>query len=230
MKHEPKKHFDISKPHHYTPDPTSKPVIVGHHPTMPDPMIREERDKAARPINVISDRESPEPIKTDQPQELADEVSKTDLPNLSENRRPIETVSDVPPRSSDGHKTASVEPLTHSRLESKVVPLGPTPGAIFHPPAAPITSSVDAATMPPVSYPLDQPVQPAKEADPPVPAPSEPLAGQELHIPAGKAVIHHKPRVWVWVVMALIALAWAYAAIDVLSGIKLPYEFFKSVP
>jgi hypothetical protein len=32
--------FDISKPHHHKPDPTGKPVIVGHHPQMPDPMVR----------------------------------------------------------------------------------------------------------------------------------------------------------------------------------------------
>lgn len=33
--------FDISKPHHHKPDPTGKPVIVGHHPQMPDPMVRD---------------------------------------------------------------------------------------------------------------------------------------------------------------------------------------------
>lgn len=33
--------FDISKPHKVDPGATSKPVIVGHHPEIPDPMIRE---------------------------------------------------------------------------------------------------------------------------------------------------------------------------------------------
>src|SRR3990167_10779300 len=33
--------FDISKPQHHKPDPTGKPVIVGHHPQMADPMVRE---------------------------------------------------------------------------------------------------------------------------------------------------------------------------------------------
>ncbi|OGL37655.1 hypothetical protein A3E49_03045 [Candidatus Saccharibacteria bacterium RIFCSPHIGHO2_12_FULL_49_19] len=33
--------FDISKPHHSKPHGTAKPVIVGHHPQMPDPMLRE---------------------------------------------------------------------------------------------------------------------------------------------------------------------------------------------
>jgi hypothetical protein len=37
--------FDVSKPHKITPDATSKPVIVGHHPEIPDPMVREHAPK-----------------------------------------------------------------------------------------------------------------------------------------------------------------------------------------
>src|SRR3989344_1029896 len=33
--------FDVSKPHSTKPDSTGRPIIVGHHPQMPDPMIRD---------------------------------------------------------------------------------------------------------------------------------------------------------------------------------------------
>ncbi|OGL38413.1 hypothetical protein A3J32_00095 [Candidatus Saccharibacteria bacterium RIFCSPLOWO2_02_FULL_46_7] len=37
--------FDINEPGKVQPQPTSRPVIVGHHPTMPDPML------AKRPLH-----------------------------------------------------------------------------------------------------------------------------------------------------------------------------------
>src|SRR3954465_4952486 len=32
--------FDVSRPSQTGPDATSKPIIVGHHPMMSDPMVR----------------------------------------------------------------------------------------------------------------------------------------------------------------------------------------------
>lgn len=190
MKHQPKKHFDISKPPRHGPDPTSKPVIIGHRPMMPDPMLREEREKAAKPIKVVADGESPEPVTTEQLAKPAPEP-----------------VAELKPAAMPEHAPGAIFPPTEVAHSSSVT---------ANPPDAPA-----ATTLPP-----PQPL--AKE--PAAPTPSEPLTNQQLHIPAGRPVIHHKPRIWVWVLMALIILAWAYAAIDVLSGIKLPYEFFQNSP
>src|SRR3989344_1935707 len=42
--------FDVSRPHHTKPDPTGRPVIIGHHPEMVDPMVRERApEKPAEP-------------------------------------------------------------------------------------------------------------------------------------------------------------------------------------
>ncbi|MBX4191019.1 hypothetical protein KW794_02940 [Candidatus Saccharibacteria bacterium] len=53
--------FDVSKPNKVSPTPTSRPVIVGHHP-MNDPMVREQGDfgseAAAPPTKIpVSDGE-----------------------------------------------------------------------------------------------------------------------------------------------------------------------------
>lgn len=34
--------FDVSKPHKVSPSATSRPIIVGHHPMMADPMVRDD--------------------------------------------------------------------------------------------------------------------------------------------------------------------------------------------
>lgn len=233
MKHQPKKHFDISKPPQRGPDPTSKPIIVGHHPLVPDPMIKEGRDKAAKPIKVFSDGESPEPLNS-KPPEPAKKTSAADiLPDLSDVSRPHETApAPIIPASAEDQKPGLTEPdiKPHASASGPQAPAESAPGAIFSPLAAPDDSVGPAESTPasmPIPVPADQTVQPGgREHEPPTP--SEPPAGQELHIPAGRAVVHHKPRVWVWILMALVILAWAYAAVDVLSGIKLPYEFFKN--
>jgi hypothetical protein len=62
--------FDIAKPGSTNPQPTSKPVIVGHHPAMSDPMVRDEDSKAPTHILVQDSQheahnDEPEPSQTD---------------------------------------------------------------------------------------------------------------------------------------------------------------------
>jgi hypothetical protein len=42
MPEDDSKIFDVSKPNRVSPDSTSRPVIVGHRPTMADPMVKEK--------------------------------------------------------------------------------------------------------------------------------------------------------------------------------------------
>jgi hypothetical protein len=44
--------FDVAKPGHSSPEATSKPVIVGHQPTMSDPMVKDEADSEPTKIMV----------------------------------------------------------------------------------------------------------------------------------------------------------------------------------
>jgi hypothetical protein len=131
MPEDDKKFFDVSKPHQVGPHPTSKPVIVGHHPGMPDPMIHESAEKSYDNFNV--------PVKTN---------------GDSEHR---------------GHNPLVAEPK------------GP---AIEH--------------LPPTAK------APNHHESPP--------GHGELHLPT--TVVHHKPRIWVWVTVVIILLALVYAAID----------------
>jgi hypothetical protein len=218
MKHEPKKHFDVSKPRRHGADPTSKPVIVGHHPMMPDPMIRETRDKAPKPITVFSDGEElPHPVvtKAEKPEE---EPPKPDTkPELSTVAAPNPASPTVTPSLPQEH------PQTTPILEHK-------PGAVFAPAnsspdtaSSPVTEKPTAQTTPAVAH---QPHQAAKAPTPPTP--TEPPVGQELRIPAGHGIVRHKPKVWVWIVVAIIILLWIYAAVDALTDTNLPYEFFTN--
>ncbi|HEY5550143.1 MAG TPA: hypothetical protein VIK37_03035 [Candidatus Saccharimonadales bacterium] len=227
MKHEDKKHFDISKPRRHGPDPTSKPIIVGHHPMMPDPMIREERQKATKPINVASDGETPESVQVRQDEKTPEEPAKPDnLPNLSDISAPHEVSPALTP---------SAEPIPEL-----VKPQAPTvtpehaPGAVFPPSsptpensAAPAETRMPEAPPSTATMPAARPLQPVvKTPEPPIPP--EPPTGQELHIPAGHTAVHHKPRIWVWLLIALIILIWVYVAVDILTDVSLPYEIFKN--
>lgn len=52
--------FDINKPNTYGAAPSGRPVIVGHRPTMPDPMVTAQPSAAGSKIKVKID-EPPEP-------------------------------------------------------------------------------------------------------------------------------------------------------------------------
>lgn len=157
MPEEDKKFFDVSKPHHVGPNPTSKPVIVGHHPTMPDPMIREDEAQSDGPLNIS--------------------VRDEDL--------------------DEKHIPAHHLPEHHSTADPFVVH-EPEPKSDSHP-------------LPPTAK---------------FPEPPEPPAGHhELNLPSGNDV-YHKPRVWVWVAAALVALALVYSAIDAKTDV-LPFHIFS---
>ena len=209
MKHEDKKHFDVSKPRRHGPDPTSKPIIVGHHPMMPDPMIKEERKKAAKPIKVISEGDEPEPAKP------------VNLPGLADKSAPHETSPALAP---------SAQPIPQPKPPAPDSTTIHSPGAVFPPSELPPESSA----RPPEQELPESPAapvtpQPSSPETKPAEQPPELPAGQELHIPAGHTDVNHKPRIWVWVIAALIILVWIYAAVDALTDTKLPFEFFQNL-
>ena len=44
--------FDVTKPSHVNPSATSKPVIVGHQPTMSDPMVKRQGGLGSEPTRI----------------------------------------------------------------------------------------------------------------------------------------------------------------------------------
>ena len=217
MKHEPKKHFDVSKPRRHGPDPTSKPIIVGHHPTMPDPMIREERNKTAKPIKVILDGEKPEPV-------VEEPTPKPELKDISATQETSPALTPSPPPPEVPESPVS-PPAPEPQPFTAASPADSTPESVPVD-SAPTPESIPSVT--PTAEPATHQSHPEVDKSPEPATPSEPPPGQELHIPAGHTAVHHKPRIWVWTLFLIIILIWAYAAVDALTDIKLPYEFFES--
>lgn len=60
--------FDVTKPSHVNPSATSRPVIVGHQPTMSDPMVRE----GSEPTRIKVSDDSAAPVATPGPEPAKD--------------------------------------------------------------------------------------------------------------------------------------------------------------
>ena len=177
---EDKRFFDVSKPQ---PHPTSRPVIVGHHPMMPDPMLREDRPPSSHNrVNVA--------VKDDA---SADSPS---LPSLGDTSAGYEKTPALAPSASVGAE--ALPPVSEKT---------PEPSA-----------SIFASTG------LDQP-QTSDYTEAAVTSRSD-NGGSELHVPAGEMRHNHQPRLWAWIVIALIVLASIYAAIDAKTDL-LPFHIFS---
>jgi hypothetical protein len=214
MKHEDKKYFDVSKPRRHAPNPTSKPIIVGHHPMMPDPMIREKRQKSSKSIHIFS--EPKESTTTDNYQPKTNK-----LPDLADISAPYETSPSLTPSASQ--PSDSVPTSADSSESAPATVVSPPESSLQSDKTRPTSSQMTPQT--PLTQSPDKPLSSfSKEQF--LPELSEPPAGQELHIPAGHVTSYHKPRIWVWVIVVLVILAWIYAAIDALTTTKLPIELF----
>ena len=233
MKHEPKKHFDISKPRRLGPDPTSKPIIVGHHPTMPDPMIREQAVRAPRPIN-ITDADTPQPVTVTPTPESKPELKVLDLSDLSSPSEPSAPRSETTvPVGNEEPASSTTIPITEPQPSHTFNPTAPPQPEQPTSPVSPDPLQPPTSSLPPEPAVPDPPtatshVPVPAAATPQTPAAVQPAIHDEVHIPAGHDVaVRHKPRLWVWAIVTLILLAWIYAAVDALTEIKLPIEFFK---
>src|SRR5581483_5766086 len=181
MQEDGKKFFDVSKPH---PHPTSKPVIVGHHPMMPDPMLREGTHEAHAAAGLAVEDSVP------------DEKPHPHTPNLGDNSASYE---DSPawnpsPKTTDGE-------LSDSKT---------TGSSLFG----------HSTSLPDSEHQDDLASKSKKESN------SDDNSGAELHVPAGRTAYHHQPRIWAWVVIALIILAGIYAAVDAKTDV-LPFHIFS---
>jgi len=114
--------FDISKPHHSRPDSTGKPVIVGHHPQMTDPMVREHApDHPLSHQPAGSSMEPLLPIGHMPPTHTAPPIPPVD--NFMEQPQTV-----APPPPPAGGPEVPPQPTPHNPLTQ---PGGPT-----HPPVA----------------------------------------------------------------------------------------------
>lgn len=83
--------FDVSKPNKTTPSASSRPIIVGHHPIMADPMVLEERYHHPKPLHPRSSE--PEETQTSQPITLENPPRRTSISPLSSSQTLTESAA-----------------------------------------------------------------------------------------------------------------------------------------
>jgi hypothetical protein len=88
--------FDVTKPKHVSPSATSKPVIVGHQPTVSDPMVRESepvREKTAEPTRIMINNDGEMNTEPSTSHETLNHQSPTfDAPAIIKPEEPVETI------------------------------------------------------------------------------------------------------------------------------------------
>jgi hypothetical protein len=121
--------FDVARPGHSSPSPTSKPVITGHHPAMSDPMVRE--DSASTPTQIpIQDSSEPAIMDTGGTSNIFGEPANSE-PMLSHPAEP-----QMPP--------PSPEPFAPLNTDSSVFPTNNQPEPDPMPEATPVTGEPEA--------------------------------------------------------------------------------------
>jgi hypothetical protein len=209
--------FDVSRPSKTAPDATSKPVIVGHHPMMADPMVRPAvhhtdpdvgMDKAPHHSKVVevSDtaRQHIALSQPPSPEQLAAEAAAEDkgpqTGTLLQPAQPTQTADTSP------MPVPPVTPVNSAPAASLVTPtLAP---AVNGQPAAP-KATVTAAPEPDLSHIQHVPVS---------------------HMPATSSGRLKMMALWLIVAGFLVAFG-LYLAIDagfIQTNINLPFHIFSS--
>jgi hypothetical protein len=204
--------FDVSRPSRTNPDPTSKPVIVGHQPMMADPMVR--------PISVHSDPEAGFDSTPHHAKVI--EVSSEIRGHIAQSQPP--SPADLAATAAE-ENTAGVivpEPATPSALEPIAPPAAVQPQQSVPPPAAaPIAEMTPS--MP--ALPIQQPVS----APPPEPDLTSIQHVPVSHMPASPTGRLKKVGLWLFVAVILVGFG-LYLAIDagfIQAGFNLPFHIFS---
>lgn len=206
--------FDVSEPANAKPQPTSRPIIVGHRPTMIDPMI------AARPL-----QHQPRPPLSPSPSPPSAPSPKAEPPG--------QIISKLSPPKVDNFAYKSAEtPTSTAREKIEDKPKGP-----------PALIEGEPLQSPPFGSPINEsspPHRPGEKArlGPLIPdsAGRAPQAkesvedNQPLEMPAAK----HRNHVWRWLIsLIVLTIIGLYILIDANLldvNIDLPFEIFKDAP
>lgn len=126
--------FDVSKPNKVSASPNSRPIIVGHHPTMPDPMFR----KFSHGAEDKSDRVASNNIV--HPNDSSSLTPAVKGPAESESSSPVAIMEGEPLQSPPYPKNPPYMPISaltgiesntpsSSSVDSSAVDNGPRPGS-----------------------------------------------------------------------------------------------------
>lgn len=231
MNDEPGKVFDVSKPSRRTPSSTSRPIIVGHRPSVPDPMMR----PASAPMPPPAHTALPE---TTPPQPAIAPASH------GINERPLDTDQSIALAEHHEPKIVSVSDNVRNEIEASQPHLPELPKEGESQPASPpaqpgIVSTSNAAIDTPASSFASSATIPGGNVVTPstvTVATSPPAVVPEVHhqsLPMGHAHATSAGRLkhfllWLFIALLLIGFL-AFLAIDsgfVSSSVKLPFHIF----
>jgi len=190
--------FDVSKPQQVPPDASGRPIIVGHRPTLSDPMVKDQLSHMApRPKISV-------PVMTDEGPVEAPQVAQPPVAPGFEPPQPLQAV--VPPQNFAPSAPVAAHP------ESVPLPPAPEPTMMAAPPAM----SPPAAMAQPL--PQSVPLPPEARVDP------NHLAGNltVAHPPAADLDGYwRKPLIGLSIVILLII---AYILIATQTTLPLPFN------
>jgi hypothetical protein len=199
--------FDVSRPSTGAPDPTSKPVIVGHHPVMADPMVRQV------PVHHDADTGFDATPHHSKVLQVSDEA-RAQIAHA----RPPSPEELAAQAAAEEHRPAVISNPSASPLQAQDTLAQPIPAMPM--PAAP------TADMP-----QPAPTLPVQQAAPPPPAQDLSHIQQVpvSHMPASPSGRLKTAGVWLLVAAILIGFG-LYLAIDagfINTGINLPFHIFS---
>ena len=212
--------FDINKPRTYGATPSARPVITGHQPTMPDPMVtaREKTHSSSSKIAINVDGDSDNLASamfiSDKP---AKKTKSTDKPFLS-------TEEDgLPDQQASSSAILEGEPQMSPpfRLDSD------SESAAQRAPYMPVSdlTGIDVVTSPKSTHEISD----GQVTTTPKPA----VFGSHNTPPKKHKGSNHRSsglKIFLLFAIILVALAGVYAAIDkglILSNVNLPFHIFK---
>ncbi len=247
MSDEPSKVFDVARPSHVNPDNTSRPIIPGHHPSMPDPMMR-PKPPAPEPAptpSVLTPPASTPGIVLQPGRPITPPTHEQEHNSITEHHQAkVIEVSDkarIEIAASEPKLPEVSQPETPQPIVPSAMPHEPAPGIVSASPAVvdtPASNFVSSTTSPggnviaPAAVP---PPTPLPAVDTPISAPT-PTAEPVVHhqtLPMGHPPVTGAGRLkhvvlWLSVILFFAAFA-GYLAIDagfVSSPIKLPFHIF----
>ncbi|MBI2588894.1 hypothetical protein HYW35_01645 [Candidatus Saccharibacteria bacterium] len=196
--------FDVSKPNKVGASPNSRPVIIGHHPTMPDPMFRKFRSAAAKSEHVESKN-------IVHPNNLSGSALSADSLTESEPLGPVAVMEGEPLQSPPFEVGSSSSASKPNRKQPPYMPISSLTGIASNIPAGSLVDE-DALDSSPKS------------------SSREVMARDDtpLDLPAGKDS-NNRFHLW-WLMIPLVVIIGLYLALDsgLLPGsINLPLHVFK---
>jgi hypothetical protein len=203
--------FDISRPYKTTPSASSRPVIVGHHPVMPDPMVLEERYRHPEPLKDHTTR-------VERPQAPESKIPNNTFPQTSPDA-PNDVSAPVAPVSSttNGAYTTYGTPTQPAEETPPVLPQTPQtpPAPIFD--AVSSSSQMSASTTPSLAQnnPSMPDIVPQAVSST---VTEQPLPEDPLHVPAGAASREHgRNQILLAVVLLIVIIIMAFLAFHFLT-------------